>query len=156
MVATVSRVRVHVARWEMSAVRKRSDLDIEKRIAIRSDVKKMTIRAVMEKCIVSKSTVISCKRNLHHLQDQLLDGETETYDSFDDPYNLEENIDLHDLLIWKRLGMSPAPPSTNNNKRKATVAWRHSPTINHAHAAITSSQFNHHYKSERAKRDRRA
>ncbi|KRZ08559.1 hypothetical protein T11_7000 [Trichinella zimbabwensis] len=60
--------------------------------------------------------------------------------------------------------MSPASPSTNNNKRKATVAWRHSPTLNHAQyefcvtisAAITSSQFNNHYKSERAKRDRRA
>ncbi|KRZ08535.1 hypothetical protein T11_17751 [Trichinella zimbabwensis] len=103
MVATVSRVRVHCEEILPTGVIISTDLiDPDGALGNVSGLQAMTIRAVMEKCIVSKPTVISCKRNPHHLQDQLLDGETETYDSFDDPYNLEENIGLHDLLIWKR------------------------------------------------------
>ncbi|KRX31857.1 hypothetical protein T06_10465 [Trichinella sp. T6] len=60
--------------------------------------------------------------------------------------------------------LQTAPPGSNDNKHKATLAYRHTPTLNHVQydfcmtisATITSSKSNNHHKSERTKRDCRA
>ena len=58
----------------MPGKRKRTDLNVQRRIEIGTAARSMTLEAVMKQFDVSKPTVIACKKRLKELKEQLLNG----------------------------------------------------------------------------------